>query len=221
MQHPPQNRPEMRATQLGGALATALTIPVLANVATTGKPFGRDAGNPVRGHRHGEEDDKDGNHIYIDPAQWTGLKARASDPVGSTRRVQVERAGRGADLTADRRGRRDLLAGPNVPAIFPAQSPISPLRAATTAKALVDTRVAQEVNKHPTGPTLSQFGQNIKAAGRARPNAFVAPLAGGTSQSQQKTLPQNLGRALASRPPDWVSPAPSPKNRAWPKTRKT
>jgi hypothetical protein len=63
---------EMRAVEGLGTIATLFAIPALLNYFTTGNPSGR------TGVKQGQIDtgknDKDGNAIVIDPAQWTGLR---------------------------------------------------------------------------------------------------------------------------------------------------
>jgi hypothetical protein len=62
---------QMRAVEFMGTVATLFAVPALFNYLLVGNPSGRP------GTKQGQIDtgkDRDGKHIVIDPAQWTGLR---------------------------------------------------------------------------------------------------------------------------------------------------
>lgn len=62
---------QMRVIEAAGITATLLTVPALINFLTVGKPMGR-PGVPFGAIDTGK--DANGKHVYIDPAQWIGLR---------------------------------------------------------------------------------------------------------------------------------------------------
>ena len=63
---------QMRGVEAVGLLTTLIAVPTLLNTVLTGKPMGR-PGTPFGAIDTGK-DDRNGKHIYIDPAQWVGLR---------------------------------------------------------------------------------------------------------------------------------------------------
>lgn len=63
---------QMRAVEAFGVFATLIAVPTILNTITTGRPAGR-PGVPIGAIDTGR-DDANGKHIYIDPAQWIGLR---------------------------------------------------------------------------------------------------------------------------------------------------
>ena len=63
---------KMRAVNLAGAVADLLVLPAAINYMRTGNPMGR-PGTPFAAIDTGKDDER-GNHIVIDPQQWTLMR---------------------------------------------------------------------------------------------------------------------------------------------------
>lgn len=116
-----QSAIQMRAIEGFGILATLIAVPAVLNSALTGKPGGR-AGVPFGGIDTGK-DDKNGKPIYIDPAQWIGLR-RGLRMTGLGAVIEGLRSEQPSREVASRAG-RDIIgaavhpwAGPAVQAPF-------------------------------------------------------------------------------------------------------
>lgn len=112
---------QMRAVEAVGILATLAAVPALINTIMVGRPTGRPG--ILIGALDTGKDDANGQHIYIDPAQWIGLR-RGMRLTGINAVVEGMRRGETPREIAQRAG-KDIIgaavhpwAGPAVQAPF-------------------------------------------------------------------------------------------------------
>lgn len=168
---------KLRAIEAFGTFATLVVVPSLINYATTGSPSGRP------GTKFGVIDtgknDKDGNAIVIDPAQWTGLR-RGMRISGVQAFIEGQRRGQSGNQIA-RTALRDELGG----ILHPWTGP--PVTAATVGATGYDPRFYKQ-SEDPSNPA-----ENLKASLQQ-----LNPIAKAIITSHEKdtpVLPKTLGEA--------------------------
>lgn len=143
-----QSAVQMRAVEAFGILATLLAVPAVLNSVIVGKPSGR-AGVPFGGVDTGK-DDKNGKPIYIDPAQWIGLR-RGMRLTGINAAIEGIRKGETTRRISQRAG-QDIIGAAVHPWAGPAvQAPVILATGKTTS--------AYKESKDP-----GDYWENFKAA---------------------------------------------------------
>lgn len=174
-----QSAVQMRAVEAFGVMATLLAVPAVLNSVTTGKPGGR-AGVPFGGIDTGK-DDKNGKPIYIDPAQWIGLR-RGLRMTGMNAIVEGLRKGETTRRISQRAG-QDIIGAAVHPWAGPAvQAPVITATGKTTS--------GYKESKDP-----GNYWENVKAA-----MININPLLHGWMQKQARGVTagvEAMGRSLS------------------------
>lgn len=169
---------QMRAVNAFGTIATLFAVPALANYLLTGKPQGRD-GTKI-GQIDTSRDDKDGNHIVIDPAQWIGLR-RGLRNYGIQAVIEGLRQGKRGKKIAQE-AVRDILGGMIHPWSGPAVSTLS----------IASTGYTPSMYKESENP--QDYGENFYAAVKQL-NPVVEALWKG--KEEETGMAKELGKSLA------------------------
>lgn len=139
---------QMRGVEIFGTVATLIAIPALINFLTTGTPAGRPG--VKQGQIDTGKDTKDGSHIVIDPAQWTGLR-RGLRITGA--QSLIEGLSRGERSERIKHNMiRDILGGISHPWTGPA----------VQAGAVGFTGYSAQAHQESMNPY--DYGENVKAA---------------------------------------------------------